>query len=374
MSVDSEQKTSQELKNLDFGNDGINAKAEKGLKAYYMADYETSTEALGQVNEEYSNETGAENPLLLFYYGRSLYRVAVNNSDVLGAEKAAAAEAERKKAEDEEAEEKSLKGKKKGFFQFSGSYSGEEVQEGENERRSETAEAEEKEEGEGEEEGGEGEGEGAEEEEGAEGKEGEEEEEEEQSDFEIAWEVLDLSRALFIKQLAEDKSEEEKRQLNLRLADVYDLLGEVSLESENFNQAVQDLQSALELKSQLYNSTSTVISEAHFKLSLAYELDSDTPNHLDNAIGELEKTIKCVEEQPDKDASLIKDLSIKLHELKQTKAADNEEKARVIQGILGAQASGSGIEQLAAKANDISGLTRKRKPTAGPGGPSKKTK
>lgn len=368
MSVEPEQKTSQELKNLDFGNDEMNAKVEKGLKAYYMADYETSTEVLGEVNEEYSSENGSENPLLLFYYGRSLYRVAVSNSDVLGAEKAAAAEAERKKAEDEQAEEETFKGKKKGLFQFSGSYSAEDGKDKEEEEedadadagddRSETAEAEEEESNK----------------DAEEKEDGEEQEEEEQSDFEIAWEVLDLSRALFIKQLEEDKAEDEKRQLNLRLADVYDLLGEVSLESENFNQAVQDLQSALDLKSELYSSTSTAISEAHFKLSLAYELDSDTPNHLDNAIGELEKTIKCVEGQPDKDALLIKDLSIKLHELKQTKAADNEEKARVIQGILGAQASGSGIEQLAAKANDISGLTRKRKPADGPGGPSKKNK
>jgi len=59
--------------------------------------------------------------------------------------------------------------------------------------------------------------------------------------------------------------------LQTALADTYDLLGEVSLESESFPQAARDLRSSLELKLALYPPASTLISEAHFKLSLALE-------------------------------------------------------------------------------------------------------
>ena len=67
-----------------------------------------------------------------------------------------------------------------------------------------------------------------------EGVQGEEEEREEgegepEDDFNAAWEVLDLARAIYDKQVAGDGGDEVK----LKLADTYIALGDVSLETGN---------------------------------------------------------------------------------------------------------------------------------------------
>ena len=65
--------------------------------------------------------------------------------------------------------------------------------------------------------------------------EGHEQEQEEdgepEDDFNAAWEVLDLARAIYDKQHADDGDDEVK----LKLADTYIALGDVSLETGEFN-------------------------------------------------------------------------------------------------------------------------------------------
>jgi HAT1-interacting factor 1 len=258
----------------------------QALKAYSLKDYTTSTSLYADACELQSTLNGEDNPKnahLLYLYGRSLFQVALKKSDVLGGAPVEEKEPAKKKNKDK-AEVKPLPSKtegKPGLFSFTGDEnwddSDEEVEEGE--------------EGEAEEEG------------------------EKDDDFTLAWEILDFARVLFLKQLeppaAKEKEEEEKpkedpvvpatttdsssepitsipneepakpaiptlteeEKKNIRsiLADIYDLLGEVSLESESFQQAVKDLQSSLALKLELYPIESTLISEAHFKLSLALE-------------------------------------------------------------------------------------------------------
>jgi HAT1-interacting factor 1 len=55
----------------------------------------------------------------------------------------------------------------------------------------------------------------------------EEEEEEPEDDFNAAWEVLDLARAIYDRQA----SEEDDDEVRLKLADTYIALGDVSLET-----------------------------------------------------------------------------------------------------------------------------------------------
>lgn len=59
--------------------------------------------------------------------------------------------------------------------------------------------------------------------------EGEEEDGEPEDDFNAAWEVLDLARAIYDKQVTEEDGDEVK----LKLADTYITLGDVSLETGN---------------------------------------------------------------------------------------------------------------------------------------------
>lgn len=55
----------------------------------------------------------------------------------------------------------------------------------------------------------------------------EEEEDEPEDDFNAAWEVLDLARAIYDRQVQQDGDDE----IRLKLADTYIALGDVSLET-----------------------------------------------------------------------------------------------------------------------------------------------
>ncbi|KAF8464413.1 hypothetical protein BDZ91DRAFT_764087 [Kalaharituber pfeilii] len=261
------------------------------VKAYSLKQYPLSTTLFASACELQARIRGSEddprNAHLLYLYGKSLYQVAVSKSDILGT---AAKKDDDTKGETKAKSKKDAAGAatgaaaaaqppKGGVFSFQGD---------ENWDNSD-------EEG-GEEEGNEdGEGEGAEDGEG--GGAGDEED-----DFANAWEILDLARVLFHKSLdpnytsttasngdlstiAEEPAaadaaatanltEEQIRETKMHLADTYDLLGEISLESESFPQAVKDLRSSLELKSTLLPFSDKLISEAHYKLSLALEFEA----------------------------------------------------------------------------------------------------
>lgn len=107
---------------------------------------------------------------------------------------------------------------------------------------------------------------------------------EDDDDFVNAYEVLDLARVLLLKRLEEEQTGKGKEielsavvwQLKERLADTHDLQAEISLEGERFPNAVVDSRAALNLKKELYPSESSLIAEAHYKLSLALEFSSVT--------------------------------------------------------------------------------------------------
>lgn len=87
--------------------------------------------------------------------------------------------------------------------------------------------------------------------------------EEEQDDFAVAWDVLDLARVLFHRMGTEEAL--------LKLGDVHIALGDVSLESENFEQAVTDYREAIAVKEARLEADDRQLAEAHYKLALALE-------------------------------------------------------------------------------------------------------
>ena len=130
-----------------------------------------------------------------------------------------------------------------------------------------------------------------------------------EDDFANAYEILDLARILVARQrdelvaLSKNATTDENatksaqmppqpggqglaksnettkpplRHLSERLADIYDLQAEISLENERFTDAVVDCRAALQLKKELYPPQSNLVAEAHFKLSLALEFASVT--------------------------------------------------------------------------------------------------
>lgn len=292
----------------------------QATKQYSLRNYTAAADLYSEASElqdEINGEMSPENADLLYAYGRCLYHVAVAQSDVLGGKVAgeepkkkkrktkaengdgtaaanessdATKSGEQKLAEDvveAAVEEKEGMKKKeepsaanKPYFQITGD---------ENWTDSENEE----------------DGEGGEE--GAEG-------EEEQDDFAIAYEILDVARVLLSRKLEGPQEHEgkgkqpvrddtpERRQIMERLADTHDLQAEISLENERFEDAVSDAQAALELKLKLFPQESSLVAEAHYKLSLALEFASVTTSGEDGEAG-VEKKSEQVDEGKRKEAA-----------------------------------------------------------------------
>ncbi|KAJ7250480.1 hypothetical protein B0H12DRAFT_1120552 [Mycena haematopus] len=111
-----------------------------------------------------------------------------------------------------------------------------------------------------------------------------------EDDFNAAWEVLDLARAIYARQTEESEGADEDVQL--KLADTYIALGDVSLETEKFDQAITDYEAGLSLKDTLLPRSSRQIAEAHYKLSMVLDL---TSGRLGDAIKHAERALESIE-------------------------------------------------------------------------------
>jgi len=431
----------------------------QAAKSYAQKDYSAASDFYAQACELQSSIDGDDNPQnahLLYLYGRSLFQVALTKSDVLGGKPAEEQDEKEKKGGkgkgkgkdaskvEGEGEDGKLKspapgvGAKGGFFSFTGDENWDDSEE-------------------------EGEGADAEEEDADAEKEGD--------DFTLAWEILDFARVLFLKQLGPSAPSDEStggettsaevadvpttgtdeskpivqetttdtsddpitsvpnpdsappttstsaeikkpdiKTLQTTLADTYDLLGEVSLESESFPQAAKDLRSSLELKLGLYPPASTLISEAHFKLSLALEFaaagEDVTDDHRRKGreeaavqmelaiascrarIAKEEAELKELSADGDKDGKakksleeareMVGELEVRLADLRSATPpptlADVQDDDQ-LQGILGQilsedpEEARKRIAEVVGRANDLSGLVRK-KPVSAPAEPA----
>jgi len=197
-----------------------------------------------------------------FAYGKALLENAISQNSVLGKEQ------QQQEGGGAEAEEAALNGGNK-ILSFSGDAEDEE----EDPAVDLFAEASKSDDGEG---GGE--------EAAADGEGGDEAEPED--DFNAAWEVLDLARAIYEKQM------DAKDEMKLKVADTFIALGDISLETEKFDQAITDYSSGLALKTELLPLSSRQLAEAHYKLSIALDL---TAGRLADAIYHAQRALDSIE-------------------------------------------------------------------------------
>ncbi|CAH1185593.1 unnamed protein product [Phyllotreta striolata] len=108
-----------------------------------------------------------------------------------------------------------------------------------------------------------------------------EEEEEDPSDLQIAWEVLEYARKIYLNQ-----GEAAKK----NLAETLVVLGEVALESENFESAISDITEGLGIQRGLFGDDSRAVATTLYKLGIAYAADSQT----DKAVGSFEESLACL--------------------------------------------------------------------------------
>ncbi|KAG9844903.1 hypothetical protein KCU98_g11309, partial [Aureobasidium melanogenum] len=386
-------------------------------KEYSLKNYAAASEFYSQASElqeQLNGEMSLDNADLLYQYGRCLYHLAVSKSDVLGNKVAGGGEPQKKKRKtkssaasndalkngdqkmadevveavvDEKggsATKKENETVNKPFFQITGD---------ENWTDSED------------------EGDDAEE---------DGEEEEDDDDFAIAYEILDIARVLLTRKLetipqhsdSKGKGKEtlvenpEARQVMDRLADTHDLQAELSMENENFPEAVAEGRSALELKQKLYPLESSLLAEAHFKLALAMEFASVTTTNAEaveqgaqkeetvdedlrkEAVTHMELAIESCRLRVEKEESTLSShpadkQEAKKKEIKDVKEMMSEMEQRLIdlktpvgaaenplRGILGGMLGETPADQkqriaeATANANDLSGLIKKKKPAA----------
>lgn len=388
---------------------------------YSLKNYSAAAELFSrgvELQDEINGEMSPDNANLLYQYGRCLYHVAVQASDVLGGKVAESKpKPKKKKRKVDDAGEGSSKG-----------VIGDAIANGEQKLAEEVVEAavEEKDSTKKEEDTNgsnpyfqiTGDENWTDSEDSDAGEEGGGEEEEEDDDFQTAYEILDMARVLLGKKIeslaASNKQSPELRLLRERLADTHDLQAEISLENERFTDAISDTKESLKYKLELYPQESSLVAEAHYKLSLALEFASVTSTTegkdgsasvseineemRSEAASEMEKAIAsckariAVEEKAlstldgdkkkEKEASvadvrdMVGDMEQRLSDLRKPAASlsamqgDNEN--AVMQGVLGAMLGESKgeaekrLKEATAQANDLTGLVKKKKVKAEP--------
>ncbi|WFD46577.1 hypothetical protein GLX27_001214 [Malassezia furfur] len=154
-----------------------------------------------------------------------------------------------------------------------------------------------------------------------------EEEEEEEDDLAVAFTVLDLSRVIFERILGTSASQPasskdaasrtkhdvqlvtltgdklDERDLVIELGEVYNDLGDVGLESENFEQASEDYASSLRVLAPLLVPFSRRLSDAHLRLGLALEFHPNNErrgeaiSHIEQALHVLQRRLVELEKE-----------------------------------------------------------------------------
>ncbi|XP_040833684.1 nuclear autoantigenic sperm protein isoform X1 [Ochotona curzoniae] len=112
-----------------------------------------------------------------------------------------------------------------------------------------------------------------------------ENEEEEIGNLELAWDMLDLAKIIFKRQ--------ETKEAQLYAAQAHLKLGEVSVESENYIQAIEEFQACLNLQEQYLEAHDRLLAETHYQLGLAYAYNSQ----YDEAVEQFSRSIEVIEKR-----------------------------------------------------------------------------
>jgi len=177
----------------------------------------------------------------------------------------------------------------------------------------------------------------------------EKEDEDEPSNLQLAWEMLELAKNILVKQSeslekaeAKEADKERKDKVNSRICDTFQTLGELSIENENYPQAIEDLGTCLQRRKEMLPEDSRLIAETHYQLGVAqgFNLDFDRAvDSLNEAIAVLAKRVdnlkaKTESVDPAKKADAfytreaeIKEIESLIPEIKEKIADTNDMKA-----------------------------------------------
>ncbi|KAM6918267.1 histone-binding protein N1/N2-like [Xenentodon cancila] len=120
-------------------------------------------------------------------------------------------------------------------------------------------------------------------------------EDEDVGNLQLAWEMLELAKVIYKRK---DTKEDQ-----LMAAQAHLKLGEVSAESGNYAQALEDFQECLKLQVAHLDSDSRLLAETHYQLGVTYSLDlqySKTIEALKNSISVIKSRLERLQEALDK--------------------------------------------------------------------------
>jgi len=119
----------------------------------------------------------------------------------------------------------------------------------------------------------------------------EKKDEEEPSNLQLAWEMLELAKIVYTK-LVTDAKDDDKLALLEKLCCALCALGEVSIESENYKQAIEDFQACLKKQAE-FPKDSRCRAETHYQLGVALGYDAQ----FDEAVTSLKCAISIIQER-----------------------------------------------------------------------------
>jgi len=202
------------------------------------------------------------------------------------------------------------------------------------------------------------------------------EEEDDPSNLQLAWEMLELAKVVYTKTV---ETEKDNLEVGRQLCETYMVLGEVSLENENYPQAVEDLELCLARRVASLPSDSRCIAETHYQLGIAQGFDMKW----EEAVVSLEAAIKVLEtrvanlkastESKKEDAkekeateleALIPEIREKITDTNEMKA-ESIRKMREAVGFPAAGGSSAGASGSGSSPKPVASIAIKRKGDAG---------
>ena len=99
-----------------------------------------------------------------------------------------------------------------------------------------------------------------------------------------------------------------KEDVENRISDTYQTLGELSIENENYPQAIEDLETCLKRRQDMLPEDSRCIAETHYQIGVAQGFNLQ----FDEAVASLEGAIKCLQTRIDKLKSKTESIGKKL--------------------------------------------------------------
>jgi tetratricopeptide (TPR) repeat protein len=139
---------------------------------------------------------------------------------------------------------------------------------------------------------------------------------EDADDLEIAWELLEICRHTF-----------QREGMRRELIKTHSLLSEVSQESNNFQEAREDLESALELGIKEYGESDRRTAEIYFRLAMNYEMMNMGEQSIESTRKVVEVLERAKKGSSEKEAEeidvLIKEMAERIEELRREKEAPN---------------------------------------------------